>query len=190
MFPIVIYQLLFHLLQCNVQILVDDSSEKCVRNPAHTSIQPRPYEPYGSPVRFSAASAPLTAASNFDSAELDIDELTQPAKEGNSVTANVMEGAVAASAIAVSGSELVTVAPLTSESASSEAVVGSILQPTVLIGEVVERESTVASGGMTRGANEDKELKPDEPLWAYLDRIAQYDGSNKDLYDLYGAYIC
>jgi hypothetical protein len=34
----------------------------------------------------------------------------------------------------------------------------------------------------------DCELKPDGPLWVYLDRIAQYDGHVRDIYDLCGPY--
>jgi hypothetical protein len=34
----------------------------------------------------------------------------------------------------------------------------------------------------------DAELIPNGPLWVYLDRIAQYDGHVRDIYDLCGPY--
>jgi hypothetical protein len=160
--------------------------EKCSYNPAWTCIHPHPFDPFrppsprgprpGTHVSGQVGGAPCEAKPIFgegsnkagDSAEIDIDNeviICSPVVVLN-------DDIVPAHAIPDDGASLSVEAVADIATTAADAEGDQQTQPHTPRPPRAE-DSALAVGG---------------PLWTYLDRAAQYDGSIRDLYELYGPY--
>lgn len=160
---------------------MDDSSEKCVRNPVHTCIQPHPYEPNGPAVgKNTSHSIPSCA----------------DAMSGDTVPSSAVPklNETAAQVVAACESDVCASPDCTTATVQEDATMvhqADVAGTTTSSIPSQNNRDTAALISATSGVVVgDEELKPNGPLWVYLDRIAQYEGSNKDLYELCGAYVC
>jgi hypothetical protein len=160
--------------------------EKCSYNPAWTCIHPHPFDPFrppspggprpGTHVTGEVSGAPCEAKPIFvegsnkagDSAEIDIDG----------------EVILCSAAVVLNG-DIVPALAVTDDSVSRR--VEAVADVATAAADAESAQQTQPPTPRPPRA-EDSALAVGGPLWTYLDRAAQYDGSIRDLYELYGPY--
>lgn len=175
---------------------MDDSSEKCVRNPAHTCIQPHPYDPYGSSMQ-PRSTQPVSSSLNASVSEIEntnvvvVTDIVVPSNFCSGVKVTDQSAGVTEVEVTGPSSNSENIAPTFDISADSSVVSHSLEIPASStipgINTPCGNDNVAILPAVVAG---DEELKPNGPLWVYLDRIAQYEGSTKDLFDLCGPYVC